>query len=84
MDTDEFYESMIGKELFKVCKDTNLFVRLMTTLNSKDYRRSSIELEYLLDVITFIRNLLRAQTSGLTLELIKDVRLIQILKIVIR
>jgi hypothetical protein len=60
MSTDQFYESMVGIELFKVCKDTNLFVRLMTALNTKEYRRSSHELQYLLDVTTFLRNLLRA------------------------
>lgn len=67
---------MIGVELMKVCTESNLFVRLLTALNVKEYRRSSHELQYLLDVVKFIRNLLKAQSTGLTFEIIRDVRLV--------
>jgi len=51
-------------------------VRLLTALNAKEYRRSSHELQYLLDVVKFVRNLLKAQSTGLTFEVIRDVRLV--------
>ena len=81
-DTERMIDKVIGTELMKLALELNLFVRLMTTIQFKENKTLTQEIDLLITVTIFLQCVLKSLKPSF--QNVQDARVVPLLRIIIK